>query len=59
MNEQSIIEVEKSSNEEERLILEAVDRFLERDVRPFVREFESEDKYPKLIADKMAELGLF
>ncbi|MDA0763818.1 MAG: acyl-CoA/acyl-ACP dehydrogenase [Proteobacteria bacterium] len=59
MNEQSIIDVEKSSNEEERLILEAVDRFLERDVRPFVREFESEDKYPKLIADKMAELGLF
>ena len=59
MNEQSKIEVDKSSNEEERLILDTIDKFLEKDVKPFVREFESEDKYPKLIADKMAELGLF
>jgi len=61
MNEQSVIEVKASSNilEEERLILDTIDKFLEKDVKPFVREFESEDKYPKLIADKMAELGLF
>ena len=59
MNELSKIEVDKSSNEEERLILDTVNKFLEKDVKPFVREFESEDKYPKLIADKMAELGLF
>ena len=59
MNEPSKIEVDKSSNEEERLILDTINKFLEKDVKPFVREFESEDKYPKLIADKMAELGLF
>ena len=59
MNELSKIEVEKSSNEEERLILDTINKFLEKDVKPFVREFESEDKYPKLISDKMAELGLF
>ena len=61
MNEQSVIEVKASSSilEEERLILDNIDKFLEKDVKPFVREFESEDKYPKLIADKMAELGLF
>jgi len=61
MNEQSVIEVKSSSSilEEERLILDTIDKFLEKDVKPFVREFESEDKYPKLIADKMAELGLF
>ena len=61
MNEQSVIEVKASSSvlEEERLILNSIDKFLEKDVKPFVREFESEDKYPKLIADKMAELGLF
>ena len=61
MNEQSVIEVKASSSvlEEERLILDSIDKFLEKDVKPFVREFESEDKYPKLIADKMAELGLF
>ena len=61
MNEQSVIEVKASSSvlEEERLILDTIDKFLEKDVKPFVREFESEDKYPKLIADKMSELGLF
>ncbi|MDC1280955.1 acyl-CoA dehydrogenase family protein, partial [bacterium] len=61
MNEQSVIEVKASSSvlEEERLILDTIDKFLEKDVKPFVREFESEDKYPKLIADKMAQLGLF
>ena len=61
MNEQSVIEVKASSSvlEEERFILDTIDKFLEKDVKPFVREFESEDKYPKLIADKMAELGLF
>jgi len=61
MNEQSIIDVKASSSilEEERLILDTIDKFLEKDVKPFVREFESEDKYPKLISDKMAELGLF
>ena len=43
----------------ETLILDAVDRFLERDVRPYVRELEAADEYPAEIADKMAELGLF
>ena len=44
---------------ESALILEAVDKFLEKDVVPHVREFESEDKYPQAIADKLAELGMF
>ena len=60
MNEHKIIEVEKDKfNSEENLIIETVDKFLEKDVKPYVKEFESEDKYPKEIADKMAELGLF
>ena len=45
--------------QEEALILDAVDQFLERDVRPYVRELEAADEYPAEIADKMAELGLF
>ena len=45
--------------QEEALILDAVDQFLERDVRPHVRELEAADEYPAEIADKMAELGLF
>jgi len=46
-------------SEEETLILDAVDQFLERDVRPYVRDLEADDEYPQDIADKMAEMGLF
>ena len=41
-------------NNEETLILDAVEQFLRRDVRPYVRELEAADEYPALIADKMA-----
>ena len=47
------------SNEEEALILDTIDRFLERDVRPHAHELESEDCYPEDIVSKMCELGLF
>ena len=61
MNDQRVPEVEQKSpvSEEDNLIIDTVNKFLERDVKPFVKEFESEDKYPQLIADKMADLGLF
>lgn len=45
--------------EEETLLLNAVDQFLERDVVPYVRQFEESDTYPREMADKMAEMGLF
>ncbi|MEK9721951.1 MAG: acyl-CoA dehydrogenase family protein, partial [Rhodospirillaceae bacterium] len=45
--------------DDEALILDTVDQFLERDVRPHVRALEAADEYPAEIADKMAELGLF
>ncbi len=48
-----------ANDNESALILDAVDKFLEKDVVPYVREFESEDKYPQAIADKLAELGMF
>ena len=48
-----------TASEESVLILNAVDQFLERDVRPHVRALEAADEYPREIADKMAELGLF
>ena len=44
---------------EETMILDSVDRFLERDVRPVVRELEASDTYPQSIVDRMIELGLF
>jgi alkylation response protein AidB-like acyl-CoA dehydrogenase len=47
------------SIEQETLILDSVDRFLERDVRPYVRELEQEDIYPAEIVEKLKALGLF
>jgi alkylation response protein AidB-like acyl-CoA dehydrogenase len=44
---------------DESLILDAVDRFLERDVRPVAHALEAADTYPAEIADKLATIGLF
>ena len=47
------------SAEDEALILDSIDQFLERDVRPVAHALEAADAYPKEIADKLADLGLF
>jgi len=46
-------------DEQESLILESVGRFLEREVRPVVRELEAADAYPAAIVEKLKALGLF
>lgn len=43
----------------EQMILDAVDKFLESEVRPHVHHLEKEDLYPAEIVEKMKELGLF
>ncbi len=48
-----------TSDEDEALILDSIDQFLERDVRPFAHDLEAADEYPQDIADKLAELGLY
>ncbi len=45
--------------EEEALILDSIDRFLERDVKPYAHDLEARDEYPREIADKLADLGLY
>jgi alkylation response protein AidB-like acyl-CoA dehydrogenase len=45
--------------EQERMILDSVDRFLERDVAPYAHDLEAEDTYPQEIVDKMIDMGLF
>src|SRR3954471_18532412 len=53
---------EKDENERlenERLILDMVDRFLETEVKPHVRALEHDDVYPAEIVEKMKEMGLF
>ena len=45
--------------DEESAILDSVDRFLERDVKPHAHELEANDTYPDEIVEKMKGLGLF
>jgi alkylation response protein AidB-like acyl-CoA dehydrogenase len=45
--------------ENERLVLDMVDKFLEAEVRPHVRALEHDDIYPTEIVEKMKEMGLF
>ena len=59
MDDQKLVKINLDTSENDKLILSSIDKFLEKDVKPYVKEFESEDKYPQDIADKMAELGLF
>jgi len=47
-----------SNAEQDSMILDAVDKFLEREVRPHVKRLDHADEYPKAIADRMAEMGL-
>jgi alkylation response protein AidB-like acyl-CoA dehydrogenase len=46
-------------DEQDRLILDSVDRFLERHVRPVAMQLEHDDIYPQDIVDRMKEMGLF
>jgi alkylation response protein AidB-like acyl-CoA dehydrogenase len=48
-----------SDRDQDRLILDSVDRFLERHVRPFAMQLEHDDIYPADIVARMKEMGLF
>jgi alkylation response protein AidB-like acyl-CoA dehydrogenase len=50
---------EVADNYDESLILDSVDRFLERDVRPVAHDLEASDTWPADIVESMKELGLF
>jgi alkylation response protein AidB-like acyl-CoA dehydrogenase len=46
-------------DEQDRLVLDSVRRFIERDVAPVARKLEHDDEYPTEIVEKMKEMGLF
>ena len=50
---------ETVDQEQEALILDGIERFLDRDVRPHVAALEHDDIYPEDIVEKMKEMGLF
>src|SRR5260370_35582912 len=43
----------------EAVIFGSIDRFLERDVAPYVHQLERDDEYPAEMVERMLELGLF
>jgi alkylation response protein AidB-like acyl-CoA dehydrogenase len=45
--------------EQDRLILDSLGRFLEREVKPYVHALEHDDTYPEAIVEGMKALGLF
>jgi alkylation response protein AidB-like acyl-CoA dehydrogenase len=45
--------------DDEAQLLDVIDRWLERDVRPVVKEHDHADRYPEAIVEQMKELGLF
>ena len=44
---------------DEAQLLDAIDRWIERDLKPIVREFDHADRYPAHVVEQMKELGLF
>ncbi len=54
-----IVLTDQERKEQETMILDSVDRFLEREVAPHVQEFEEKDIYPEDIVAGLKELGLF
>ena len=45
--------------EEENEILDVIDRWVEKEVRPIARRFDQADEYPQDLVEQMKELGLF
>ena len=44
---------------DEAALLEAIDRWIDRDLKPIVKEYDHADRYPEHIVEQMKELGLF
>lgn len=47
------------ATDEERMILDTIEKWLEKDVKPHVLRLEHADEYPHEMADQMVEMGLF
>jgi alkylation response protein AidB-like acyl-CoA dehydrogenase len=44
---------------DENLLLATIDRWLEKDVRPIVKEFDHADRWPEAVVEQMRQFGLF
>jgi len=48
-----------ASPEEEQQVLDAIERWVEKEVRPIARKFDQADEYPADLVEQMKALGLF
>src|SRR6267154_2255198 len=48
-----------TNTSDESQILDTIDRWVERDLRPIVREYDHADRYPHQVVEQMKDLGLF
>src|SRR5687767_5711800 len=44
---------------EEAALLDSIDRWVQRELKPIVKEYDHADRYPQHIVEQMKELGLF
>jgi len=51
--------VDPADQEQENIILDMLEKFLNSEVKPYVRELEHNDTYPAEIVEKMKDMGLF
>jgi len=49
----------RPSNEEEAQILDTIERWVDKEVRPIAKKFDQADEYPFDLVEQMKELGLF
>jgi alkylation response protein AidB-like acyl-CoA dehydrogenase len=59
MRRDSSARAEQLDAADEAALLEAIERWLDKDVRPVVREFDHADRYPAAIVEQMKAFGLF
>jgi alkylation response protein AidB-like acyl-CoA dehydrogenase len=59
MNAQPPARRSGTSPDEEAQVLDTIDRWVEKEVRPIARKFDQADEYPVDLVEQMKELGLF
>ncbi|MEO0996943.1 MAG: acyl-CoA dehydrogenase family protein [Pseudomonadota bacterium] len=53
------IDDDSAPNDVEAQVLDAIDKWVEKEVRPIARKYDQADEYPEELVEQMKELGLF
>jgi alkylation response protein AidB-like acyl-CoA dehydrogenase len=48
-----------SDTDDDHQILDTIERWVDRELKPIVRQYDHEDRYPHQVVEQMKELGLF